>query len=291
MEGSTQKRDDANAHLLRRGHRRGRKDRLDVVLWPSGEYVEATNDERGIRLRRRWCAVCVRRTWRWAVLESHRGAPAARRRRGPRPRRRRGGGGDRQPQAGRDQGHTRLGHGLGLAKRPSGSTPRCALAHFAEAVRPESHAPCWPRRARPRTLGRGVLRRQAPDPSHVTSAARLKQGAHTQRDPEGREEEDRGAPALAEKKELLARVEGEELERVVKESLVWEGEGGPPPHERPRGVGPTLSATLLWRSCPSWSTSTPQAARRAGGRGGASQEGLRDPARDTHRVCGAAARG
>ncbi len=25
------------------------KDRLDVVLRPSGEYVEATNDERGIR--------------------------------------------------------------------------------------------------------------------------------------------------------------------------------------------------------------------------------------------------
>ena len=36
------------------------KDRLDVVLRPSGEYVEVTNDERGIRSVVR--LVCVRRT-------------------------------------------------------------------------------------------------------------------------------------------------------------------------------------------------------------------------------------
>jgi hypothetical protein len=39
------------------------KDRLDVVLRPSGGYVEATNDERGIRSVVR--LLCVRRTWRW----------------------------------------------------------------------------------------------------------------------------------------------------------------------------------------------------------------------------------
>src|SRR5829696_9906075 len=40
-------RDEGNAYL--RGHRLRAKDRLDVMLRPSGEYVEATNDERGIR--------------------------------------------------------------------------------------------------------------------------------------------------------------------------------------------------------------------------------------------------
>jgi hypothetical protein len=39
------------------------KDRLDVVLRPSGEYLEATNHRAGHP--RRWCAVCVRSTWRW----------------------------------------------------------------------------------------------------------------------------------------------------------------------------------------------------------------------------------
>ena len=38
------------------------KDRLDVMLRPSGEYVEATNDERGIRSVVR--LLCVRRMWR-----------------------------------------------------------------------------------------------------------------------------------------------------------------------------------------------------------------------------------
>jgi transposase len=38
------------------------KDRLDVVLSPSGEYVGATNDERGIRSVVR--LLCVRRTLR-----------------------------------------------------------------------------------------------------------------------------------------------------------------------------------------------------------------------------------
>ena len=67
------------------------KDRLDVMLRPSGEYVEATNDERGIRsvvrrLRKEDVAL--------AVLEATGGLESARRR-GPRSRR--GAGGYRQP--------------------------------------------------------------------------------------------------------------------------------------------------------------------------------------------------
>ena len=64
---------------------------------------------------------------------------------------------------------------------------------------------------------------------------------HARRPGEGREEEDRGTPALAEEGTGAGR-EGQ-LERVVKESLVWK--------ERAAllmsvpGVGPTLSATLL----------------------------------------------
>jgi len=38
------------------------KDRLDVVLRPSGEHVEATTTERSIRSVVR--LLCVRRTWR-----------------------------------------------------------------------------------------------------------------------------------------------------------------------------------------------------------------------------------
>ncbi|HEX5700588.1 MAG TPA: transposase [Rubrobacter sp.] len=68
---------------------------------------------------------------------------------------------------------------------------------------------------------------------------------HARRLGEGREEEDRGAPALAEEG-IGAGREGQ-LERVVKERVVWK--------ERAAllmsvpGVAPTLSATLLWRSC------------------------------------------
>lgn len=117
------------------------KDRLDVVLRPSGEYVEATNDERGI------CSV-VRRLQEkdvaLVVLEAT--------------------GGFEQPAAAALAGvpvaivNPRQVRDFAKATGKLAKTDRidaAVLAHFAEAVRPEP---------RPRTLGRGA--QEAPDPSH-----------------------------------------------------------------------------------------------------------------------------
>jgi transposase len=128
------------------------KDRLDVVLRPSGEYVEATNDERGIRsvvrrLRKENVAL--------AVLEAT--------------------GGLEQPAAA----------ALALAGVPvaivnprqlrdfAKATGKLAktdridaavLAHFVRRGAEVGARPLWPWRARPRTLGRGA--QEAPDPGH-----------------------------------------------------------------------------------------------------------------------------
>ena len=108
------------------------KDRLDVVLRPSGEYVEATNDERGIRsvvrrLRKENVAL--------AVLEAT--------------------GGLEQPAAAAlalagvpvaivNPRQVRDVRGLATGKlAKTDRIDAAVLAHFAEAVRPEPHAP-WP---------------------------------------------------------------------------------------------------------------------------------------------------
>src|SRR5215212_2300187 len=195
------------------------KDRLDVVLRPSGEYMEATNDERGIRsvvrrLRKENVAL--------AVLEAT--------------------GGLEQPAAA----------ALALAGVPvaivnprqlrdfAKATGKLAktdridaavLAHFAEAVRPEPR-PLAEEHAR--ELSAVVLRRRQILAMTTAEANRA-----------------RTAPKAVRKsieahlrwlRKELARVDGE-LERVVKESLVWKEKASllmsvP-------GVGPTLSATLL----------------------------------------------
>src|SRR4051794_4329369 len=127
------------------------KDRLDVMLRPSGEYVEATNDERGIRsvvrrLRKEDVAL--------AVLEATGGTRAARRRGSCSGR---GAGGHRQPQTG--QGLARLGHGQAGQDRPDRRRGACPLRRGGEAT-----ATPLGRRTCPRTLGRGA--QEAPDPRH-----------------------------------------------------------------------------------------------------------------------------
>ena len=196
------------------------KDRLDVMLRPSGEYVEATNDERGIRsvvrrLRKENVALAVLEAT--GGLEQPAAAALALGR---------GAGGDRQPQAG--QGF-RQGHGQARQDRPDRRRGARPLRRGGEA----GAAPLG-RRARPRTLGRGA--QEAPDPRHDDRRGQSRA---------------RTAPKAVRKRieahlrwlrKELARVDGE-LERVVKESLVWK--------ERAAllmsvpGVGPTLSATLL----------------------------------------------
>ncbi len=130
------------------------KDRLDVVLRPSGGYVEATNDE--LWASARWCAVCVRRERGAGGTRSHRGLeqPAA---------------------AALALGgvpvaivNPRQLRDFAKATGKLAKTDRidaAVLAHFAEAVRPEPR-PAAPlgRRARPRTLGRGA--QEAPDTRH-----------------------------------------------------------------------------------------------------------------------------
>jgi len=196
------------------------KDRLDVVLRPSGQYVEATNDERGIRsvvrrLRKEDVAL--------AVLEAT--------------------GGLEQPAAA----------ALALAGVPvaivnprqirdfAKATGKLAktdridaavLAHFfAEAVRPqprplaEEHV---------RELSAVVLRRRQILAMRTAEANRARTAPKAVRK--------RIEAHLRWLRKELARVNGE-LERVVNESLVWK--------ERATllmsvpGVGPTLSATLL----------------------------------------------
>src|SRR5215203_4170784 len=206
----------------------------------------------------RWCAVCVRRTWRLRYSKPP-GARAAHRR-GPRSGW--GAGGDRQPQAG--QG-LRQGHGQARQDRPDRRRGARPLRRGGEA----GAAPLGGR-ARPRTLGHGA--QEAPDTRH--DDRRGQQGAHG---PEGREEEDRGAPALAEERTGAGRARagaGREGEPGV------EGEGGPP-HERPRGRSHALGHAA--GGAARAGAPRPQAARCAG-RGGAPQPGLRYPARDTHGV-------
>jgi transposase len=195
------------------------KDRLDVVLRPSGEYVEATNDERGIRsvvrrLRKENVAL--------AVLEAT--------------------GGLEQPVAA----------ALALAEVPvaivnprqvrdfAKATGKLAktdridaavLAHFAEAVRPEPR-PLADEHAR--ELSAVVLRRRQILAMTTAEANRARTAPKAVRK--------RIEAHLRWLRKELARVDGE-LGRVVKESLVWK--------ERADllmsvpGVGPTLSATLL----------------------------------------------
>jgi transposase len=193
---------------------------LDVVLRPSGEYVEATNDERGIRsvvrrLRKEDVAL--------AVLEAT--------------------GGLEQPAAAELAlagvpvaivNPRQLRDVRGLATGKLAKTDRidaAVLAHFAEAVRPQPR-PLADEHAR--ELSAVVLRRRQILAMTTAEANRA-----------------RTAPKAVSKRieahlrwlsKELARVDGE-LERAVKESLVWK--------ERAAllmsvpGVGPTLSATLL----------------------------------------------
>jgi transposase len=195
------------------------KDRLDVVLRPSGEYVEATNDERGIRsvvrrLRKENVAL--------AVLEAT--------------------GGLEQPAAA----------ALALAGVPvaivnprqlrdfAKATGKLAktdridaavLAHFAEAVKPEPR-PLADEHAR--ELSAVVLRRRQILAMTTAEANRARTAPKAVRK--------RIEAHLRWLRKELARVDGE-LERVVKESLVWKEKAvllmSVP------GVGPTLSATLL----------------------------------------------
>ena len=205
------------------------KDRLDVMLRPSGEYLEATNDERGIRsvvrrLRKEDVAL--------AVLEAT--------------------GGLEQPAAALALAgvpvaivNPRQVRDFAKATGKLAKTDRidaAVLAHFAEAVRPEPR-PLADEHAR--ELWTVVLRRRQILAMTTAEANRARTAPKAVRK--------RIEAHLRWLRKELARVDGE-LERVVKESLMWK--------ERAAllmsvlGVGPTLSATLLWRSCPSWSTST-----------------------------------
>ena len=197
------------------------KDRLDVVLWPSGEYVEATNDERGIRS-------VVRRLRKeddvaLAVLEAT--------------------GGLEQPAAAALAlagvpvaiVNPRQVRDFAKATGKLAKTDRldaAVLAHFAEAVRPEPR-PLADEHAR--ELSAVVLRRRQILAMTTAEANRARTTAP-------KAVRKRIEAHLRWLRKELARVDGE-LERVVKESLVWK--------ERADllmsvpGVGPTLSATLL----------------------------------------------
>ena len=196
------------------------KDRLDVVLRPSGEYMEATNDERGIRsvvrrLRKEDVAL--------AVLEAT--------------------GGLEQPIAA-DLAlagvpvaivNPRQVRDFAKATGKLAKTDRidaAVLAHFAEAVKPQPR-PLADEQVR--ELWALVLRRRqilAMTTAEANSRARTAPKAVRKRI----------EAHLRWLRKELARVDGE-LERAVKESLVWK--------ERAAllmsvpGVGPTLSATLL----------------------------------------------
>jgi transposase len=195
------------------------KDRLDMVLRPSGEYVEATNDERGIRsvvrrLRKENVAL--------AALEAT--------------------GGLEQPAAAALAlagvrvaiVNPRQVRDFAKATGKLAKTDRLdavVLAHFAEAVRPEPR-PLADEHAR--ELSAVVLRRRQILAMTTAEANRARTAPKAVRK--------RIEAHLRWLRKELARVDGE-LERVVKESLVWK--------ERAvllmsvPGVGPTLSATLL----------------------------------------------
>ena len=197
------------------------KDRLDVVLRPSGEYVEATNDERGIRsvvrrLRKDDVAL--------AVLEAT--------------------GGLEQPAAAALAlagvpvaiVNPRQVRDFAKATGKLAKTDRidaAVLAHFfAEAVRPEPR-PLADEHAR--ELLAVVLRRRQILAMTTAEANRARTTAP-------KAVSKRIEAHLRWLRKELARVDGE-LKRVVEESLVWK--------ERAAllmsvpGVGPTLSATLL----------------------------------------------
>ena len=197
------------------------KDRLDVVLRPSGEYMEATNDERGIRSvvrRLRKEAVAL------AVLEAT--------------------GGLEQPAAAalalagvpvaivnpRQLRDVRAKATGKLAK--TDRIDAAVLAHFAEAVRPEPR-PLADEQAR--ELSAVVLRRRQILAMTTAEANRARTAPKAVR-------RRRIEAHLRWLRKELTRADSE-LERVVKESLVWK--------ERADllmsvpGVGPTLSATLL----------------------------------------------
>ena len=196
------------------------KDRLDVVLRPSGEYMEATNDERGIRsvvrrLRKEDVAL--------AVLEAT--------------------GGLEQPIAAdlalagvpvAIVNPRQLRDVRGLATGKLAKTDRidaAVLAHFAETVRPQPR-PLADEQAR--ELSAVVLRRRQ------ILAMTTAEGNRARTAPKAVRR--RIEAHLRWLRKELARVDGE-LERAVKESLLWK--------ERATllmsvpGVGPTLSATLL----------------------------------------------
>jgi hypothetical protein len=128
------------------------KDRLDVVLRPSGQYMEATNHERGIRsvvrrLRKENVAL--------AVLQAS--------------------GGLEQPAAATLAlagvpvaiVNPRQLRDFAKATGKLAKTDRidaAVLAHFVRRGAEVGARPLWPWRARPRTLGRGA--QEAPDPGH-----------------------------------------------------------------------------------------------------------------------------
>lgn len=196
------------------------KDRLDVVLRPSGEYVEATNDERGIRsvvrrLRKGGVAL--------AVLEAT--------------------GGLEQPAAAALAlagvpvaiVNPRQVRDFARATGKLAKTDRidaAVLAHFAEAVRPE---PCPLADEHARELSAVVLRRRQILAMTTAEANRASSTAP-------KAVSKRIEAHLRWLRKELARVDSE-LKRMVEESLVWK--------ERVvllmsvPGVGPTLSATLL----------------------------------------------
>src|SRR5215208_5321280 len=127
------------------------KDRLDVVLRPSGEYMEATNDERGIRsvvrrLRKENVAL-----WRYSKPPGGSSSPPPRPSLSP-------GCRWRSSTPGAAQGF-RQGHGQARQDRPDRRRGARPLRRGGEA-----EATPLGRRARPRTLGRGA--QEAPDPGH-----------------------------------------------------------------------------------------------------------------------------
>jgi transposase len=196
------------------------KDRLDVVLRPSGKYLEATNDERGIRsvvrrLRKENVALAVLEATggieQSAAAElALAGVPVA----------------IVNPRQVRD---------FAKATGKLAKTDRidaAVLAHFfAEAVRPQPR-PLADEHAR--ELSAVVLRRRQILAMTTAEANRARTAPKAVRK--------RIEAHLRWLRKELARLDGE-LERVVKGSLVWK--------ERAAlltsvpGVGPTLSATLL----------------------------------------------
>jgi transposase len=194
------------------------KDRLDVVLRPSGEYVESTNDERGIRSVVR---LLLKENVTLVVLEAT--------------------GGLEQPAASLALAgvavaivNPRQVRDFAKATGKLAKTDRidaAVLAHFAEAVRPKPR-PLADEHAR--ELSAVVLRRRQILAMTTAEANRARTAPKAVRK--------RIEAHLRWLRKELARLDAE-LEWVVKKNLVWK--------ERADllmsvpGVGPTLSATLL----------------------------------------------